>query len=93
MPVGIAHHCKVSHDAANIHGRLNQNILLSRQLSNPIDFFATVALESEVIQAGLHFILDDDQDEDWIFSRGSGRTEPDVMPPLDPPIPHDGKAA
>src|SRR5204863_9749014 len=49
IPIRIAHHRKVPDDSAYIHRRLNQNILLTCQLSNPIDFFATVALKSEVI--------------------------------------------
>src|SRR5256885_16034911 len=77
MPVGVAHHRKVSHNTANIHRRLNQNILLPRQLGNPIDFFPAVALEPEVIEPGFHFILDDHQNEDRIFSRPCSRTEPD----------------
>src|SRR5882724_1667276 len=86
MSVWIAHHRKVSHNTAYIHRRLNQNILLARQLSNPINFFPAVALKAEVIEPGLHFILHDDQDEYWIFSRGSCGTEPDIVTTFEPPI-------
>jgi hypothetical protein len=93
MPIRIAHHRKVTYDTAYIQGWLNQNVLLTRQLSNPIDFFATVALEAEVIEAGFHFILDDDQDKDGIFSRRCSRTEPDIVTAFDAPVANDRKAA
>ena len=93
MPIRIAHHRKVANDTAYIHRRLNQNTLLPRQLSNPIDFFATVALKSEVIEAGFDFILNDHQNEDRIFSRRCSRTEPNIVTTLEPPIAHDRKTA
>ena len=93
MPVRIAHHRKVTHHAAHIHRWLNQNILLPRVLGNAIDFLPAIALEAEMIQKGFHFILNYDQDEDRIFSRRSGRPEPDVVPPLEPAIAHDRKTA
>ena len=89
MAIWIAHHCKVTHDTTNIHRRLNQNILSSRELGNSIHFFPTVALKTEMIQAGLHFILHDDQNEDRIFSLVCCRTEPDIVTPLEPSITHD----
>src|SRR6267142_5791853 len=89
MTVRIAHHRKVSHDTAYVHRWLNQSVLLTCQLSNPINFFTAVALETEVIQTGFHFILDDDQDEDWIFSRRRCRAEPDIMTAFKPAITHD----
>ena len=93
MPVGIAHHRKVSHDAAYVHRRLNQNVLLTRLLGNAIDFFPAVTLEAEVIQTGFHFILNDNQDEDWIFFRRCSRTEPDIVTAFDAPVAHNGETA
>src|SRR6266481_2235962 len=89
MPVGITHHRKVTDNTAYIHRWPNQNVLLTCLLGNPINFFAAVALETEVIEAGFHFILHDDQDEDRIFSRRRCRAEPDIMAAFDPTITHD----
>jgi hypothetical protein len=92
VSIGIAHHRKVSHDAAHIHRWLNQNVLLTRLLGNAIDFFATVALKAEMIQPRLHFVLDDHQNEDGIFSRRCSRTEPNIVAAFKPPIAHDREA-
>src|SRR6266403_6139216 len=93
MTIRIAHHRKVSHDPTYVHRRLNQNSLLTCQISNAINFFTAVALETEVIEAGPHFILHDEQNEDWIFSRRSCRAEPDIVTALEPAIAHDRKTA
>src|SRR6266851_4436570 len=93
MSIRIAHHRKVSHDPAHVDWGLNQNVLLTCQLSSSIDFFPTVALKTEMIQTGFDFILDDDQNEDWIFSRRSCRAEPDIVTALEPAIAHDRKTA
>ena len=92
MPVRIAHHRKISHNTAYIHRRLNQNILLTSQLGNSINFFTRVALETEVIEPGLHFILDDHQNEDRIFSRQGNGTEPNIVTAFKAPVAHDREA-
>ncbi len=91
MSIRIAHHRKVSHDPAHVDWGLNQNVLLTCQLSNPINFFTAIALKTKVIEAGFHFILHDDQNEDWIFSRRSYRTKPDIVTTFKPAITHDRK--
>src|SRR6266404_2538962 len=93
MSIRIAHHRQVSHDPTHVHRRLNQNVLLTCQLSNSIYFFTAVALKTEMIEAGFHFILDDDQNEDWIFSPRSYRTEPDVVTTFKPAITDNRKTA
>jgi hypothetical protein len=60
VTVGIAHHCEISNDTAQIDRRLNQNVLLAGELRDPIDFFARVALKTEMIQTRLYFILQND---------------------------------
>ena len=89
MSVGIAYHSEVTDDTTYIHRCFDQNVQLSSEFGNPIDVCARVALKPEVIETGFHFILNDDQNEDWIFSRGSCRTEPDIVPTLKPPITDD----
>lgn len=60
MPIRIAHGREIPNDAADIGWWLNQNVLSARELGNPIDFCARVALESEVIEASLYIVLHDD---------------------------------
>ena len=93
MSIGIAHHRKVTDDTANVHRWLNQNILFARQLSNSINFFATVALKPEVIEPGLNFVLYNNQNEDRIFSRRCIGTKPDIVTAFEPAITHDRKTA
>src|SRR5258706_635544 len=93
MSIRIAHHRKVSHDPTYVHRRLNQNVLLTCQLSNSIYFFTAVALKTEVIEASFHFILHDDQNEDWIVSPRSYRTRPDVVATFKPAITDNRKTA
>lgn len=93
MPIWIAHHREVAYHAACIQWRLDQNVLLPRLFCDSINFFARVALKTEVIETRLNFILDDDQHEDWIYSSGSSRTEPDIVTALEPAVTHDRKAA
>jgi len=93
VTIRISHHRKVTYHAANIHGRLNQNILLPRFLSDAIDFFGAVTLKAEVIETGFDFILNDYQDEDRIFSGSRRWTEPDIVPPFEASITHNGKSA
>ena len=93
MSIGIAHHRKVSHDTAYVHRWLNQNVLLTCLLGDSINFFPTVALKPEVIQAGLHFVLDYDQHEDRILPQRSCWAEPDIVTTLKPAIADNRKTA
>src|SRR5260370_35881158 len=93
MSIRIAHHRKVSHDTAHVDWRLNQDSLLTRQLSNSIDFSARIALKTNVIETGFYFILDDDQNEDRIFPFLSWWPKPDVVATFSPAIAHDRKTA
>ncbi len=93
MPVRISNHRKVTHHATDIHGQLNQNILLPGLRGYAIDFFATIALKAEVIQTGFNFILNDDQNEDRIFACLGGRSQPDIVPALEAAITHDRETA
>jgi len=63
MPVGIAHHREITDNTTNINRRLDQNVLLPGELGDAIDFVAPVALEAEVVEPRLHFILDNHQHE------------------------------
>jgi hypothetical protein len=93
MSVWVAHHRKVTDNTAHIHRRFNQNVLLSRQLGNPVDLFARVALKPEVIDTRLNLILDDDQNENRIATGLSGRAEPNIVAAFWPAIPHNRKTA
>ena len=93
MSIRIAHHREVTHDAAKVHRRFHKNVLFTRKFGNPIDFFAGLALKSEVIQARLYFVLYHDQDEHWILTGSRLRAEPNVVTAFRPAIANDGKAA
>ena len=79
MSVRIAHHREVTHDAANVHRRLDENVLLPRQFSDAIDFCARLALKSEMIEAGFHLILHHDQDENGILTGSRLRSQPNIV--------------
>ena len=93
MSVRIAHHCEVTHDSANVHRRLDENVLLPRHFSNAIDFFARVALKSEMIEAGFYFILHHDQDENRIQAGSCLRSQPNVVTTFRPAIANDRESA
>ena len=93
MSVGIAYHSEVTDNATDIYRCFHQNILLPRQFGNSINFFTRIALKAEVIETGFYFILHDDQNENWIFSRRRRRTEPDIVPAFEPSIADDQKTA
>lgn len=93
MPIGIANHHEVADDAANICGWLDQDVFLLCELGNAINLRARIALETEMIEAELHFILDYDQNKNWIFIRAHGGTEPDVVAAFEPAIANNRKAA
>lgn len=93
MPVRIAHGRKVPDDATDISWRLNQNILCPRQLRDPINFLARVALKSEVIEPGLHFVLHDYEHENRICVCWRRRPEPDIVSAFEPPIANYRKTA
>ena len=79
MSVGIAHHREVAYHAANICRWLSQNVLLPRLVRDPINFFTRVALKPEVIETRFDFFLNNDQNENRIFSGRSRRPEPNIM--------------
>ena len=93
VPIRIAHHHEISHDPAEISWRLNQNVLLLSECRNPIDFLTRVALKSEVIEPRLHFVLHDDEHEDWIFAGIGFWTQPNVVPSFQSSIANDRKTA
>lgn len=93
MSVRIAHHSEVTDDAAQVHRRLDKNVLLPRQFSNAIDFFARVALKSEMIEAGLYFILHYDQDENRILTGSRLRSQPNVVTTFRPAVANNRKTA
>jgi len=93
MSVGIAYHNEITDNATDIYRCFHQNILLSSEFGNSIHFFPTFALKAEVIETRLYFILHDHQDEYWILSWRSRRTEPDVVATLEPSITDDRKTA
>ena len=80
MTVRITNGGEVADDAAEIRGRLNQDVLFARMLSDAIDFFPRIALKAEVIEAKFDFVLDNHQDEERIFTFFSCGSEPDVVP-------------
>ena len=79
MTVRITHHGEVTYDSANIHRRLDEDVLLPRQFGDAIDFFTRLALKSEMIETRFYFILHDDQDEHRIFTGRRLRSEPNVV--------------
>ena len=93
VSIRIAHHREVTNDTAYIHRRLDQNVLLPSKLGNPIDFFPRITLKSEVIQTRLHFILDDDQNENGIFSWFGLLAEPNIVSAFNPPVAYDRETA
>ena len=93
MPVRISHHGEVTHHTTGIYRRLHEDVLLPRLFDDPINFFPTVALEPEMIETRLNFILHDDQNEHWIYSLVSSRTEPDIMTAFKAAVPHNRKSA
>lgn len=82
VPIGIAHHNEISDDTADISWFFHQNVLCSRQRSNAVNILARFTLKSKMIEARLHFILDDDEREDWIFAFLCLRSQPNIMSPF-----------
>jgi hypothetical protein len=68
VSIRIANHSEVTDDATEIGGRLNQDVLSARTLSDVIDFFTGIALEAEVIEAKFDFVLDNHQNKERIFA-------------------------
>ena len=93
VPVRIAHHREVADDAADIDRRLDQNVLLAGKFRNAIDFSPRVALKSEVVEAGFHFVLNYDKDKNRIFSGRRLWSQPDIVPPFRPSIADNRKTA
>src|SRR5437773_6982707 len=93
MPVRVAHHHKVSHDTADVGGKLDQDVLRARQLRDAINFLSRIALKPKMIEPRFDFILHDHEHKGWILSRRSLRSEPDVVPPFQTAITNYAEAA
>lgn len=93
MSIRIAHQGEVTNDAANVDRRLDENVLLPRQFSDAIDFFARLALKSEMIEAGFYFILHHDQDENGILTGRRLRPQPNIVTTFRPAVANDRKTA
>jgi len=89
VSVRVAHHCEVTTTPPTSTGGSTRMFLLAGELRDPIDFCARVTLKTEVIQGAPSLHLHDDQNKDWIFTGGSLRSQPDIVPTLKPSIADD----
>ncbi len=83
VPVGISHHCEITNNPAGVDRFLHQDILAARLFDEAVDFGARVALKSKMIESRFHFVLNNNQKENGIFTRRSFRPKPDIMMALE----------
>src|SRR5580765_5076759 len=93
MSVRIANGGEVSNHAADVRGRVDEEVLQAREFGDRIDFFTRVALKAEMIEVRFHRILDHHQYKCRVFAGSYGRPQPNIMSSFSAPIAHDRQTA